>query len=621
MKNLFLFVALFGLTLVHGQKNLKTEIKEVTVFLNGAQVSRTGAMDLPKGKFILLVDKLSPYIDEKSIQVKSPPGVTILSVKGQQDYLTEQSQQDDALKYSKQIEQLEAELDKLHGRKDVLKRKSDLLLANQVLGGEQSGPSIAELRQAVAFYDEQLTLINEEMLQIVNEVEEKESRIEVLNQQLAVFRSSGKSIGQILMEVETTRAVNATFELSYIVANAGWFPSYDVRVQDIEQPLKLTYKASVYQNTGVDWDQVKLRFSNGDPNKSGVIPELSTWNLNYARYTRSTNSNKSLGLIDRVSGVVMDEESGESLPGANVVVQGTTVGTVTDLEGRFDLTLPAGATALEVSYIGYTQQTIPIQSRTVNVRLAPDVTELQEVVVSGYASSALAGRVSGVQIGKNYGSQKKVEKIPITYTVENQTTVEFEVKKPYSLKSNNSKLTVELTAYDVEADYQYIVVPKVDTDVFLQARILDWNQYNLLQGEANLYFEDAYVGRTILEGNAVDDTLDISLGRDQSIVVRRNKVKEYSKKRVIGNNTEETRRFEILVKNNKSKAVKILVKDQLPVSVNNNVEVEVLNHKGATHEEATGKLVWNFELKAGDQKELEFGYQVKYPKREQVILE
>lgn len=296
-------------------------------------------------------------------------------------------------------------------------------------------------------------------------------------------------------------------------------------MEELGKPLNLRYKAEVYQNTGIDWNNVKLTFSNGVPNQSSIRPELETWRLNYARNTIF----KSLSAITNgvVSGTVYDTQ-GEPLPGANVIVQGTTIGTQTDFDGRFSLTLPTGATQLAVSYVGFLSQVVPLTSDEINVRLQEDINALEEVVALGYGvsdkkdSRALAGKVKGVQINE--------AQTPITEFREAQTTVEITVEKPYSIKSGGEKISVDLKAFEIPAEYRYVAVPKLDKDAFLMARITNWNQYSLLEGEANLYFEKGFVGRTILNANALNDTLEVSLGRDRSIVIEREKIDEFSKK-------------------------------------------------------------------------------------------
>lgn len=209
----------------------------------------------------------------------------------------------------------------------------------------------------------------------------------------------------------------------------------------------------------------------------------------------------------------------------------------------------------------------------------------------------------------------------MTSFVENQTTVEIEVAEPYSIKTNGERTLVDLKTYDIPAAYRYTAIPKLDKDAFLLAEISDWSQYSLLEGESNLYFEDGFVGRSILNPAALQDTLQISMGRDRSIVMQREKVDQFSKKRTIGSNITENRGYEITIKNNKSQAVTLQVKDQIPVSVNSNITVTPGELSGGVLDPLTGIVTWAITLPPGSQQKLAFQYEVKYPKSERIILD
>ncbi len=146
------------------------------------------------------------------------------------------------------------------------------------------------------------------------------------------------------------------------------------------------------------------------------------WMMTSGAYAQST-----------VSGTVTSSESGEALPGVNVIVKGTTQGTVTDIEGNYNLSVPDNAETLSFTFIGFTSQDVAINGRsTLDVQMGTDTKQLSEVVVTalgierderslGYAVqevkgedlnkvnetnvvNSLQGRVAGVQISGNQGS-------------------------------------------------------------------------------------------------------------------------------------------------------------------------------------------------------------------------
>ncbi|WP_192347077.1 mucoidy inhibitor MuiA family protein [Algoriphagus sp. Y33] len=615
-------VSFFSFSQEIKESTFKSEIQEVTVFLSGAQVFETSTGQISAGESFIVIKGLSPYVDEKSIQVKGMGDFTIQAVNKRLDYLSEQKYGEKVKALQDSILAIQHNQQKESARLEVLKEKTGLLNANKNIGGTQNGSSLTELKQAMDFYDAELMKIKAEELKIQANMQEENSEMNKLSNQITAMQaSSNESTSEIRIRVKADRTGSANFEINYLVANAGWYPKYDVRVKDVSSPLSLTYKAEVYQNTGVDWTNVKLRFSNGNPNQGGQIPDLEKWELNFARLTTFNPRTQAFG---SVSGRVTGSSDGTPIPGANIMVVGTTIGTVSDMEGNYSLTLPSGASRLSASFIGFQPKDVAINSPKVNISLDEDNQALEEVAVVAYGvqtKNALQGRMPGINV-RGKSSLDAVAASPLQTTlVENQTTVEIEVAEPYSIKSNGEKTLVDLKNYQVEASYRYSVVPKLDNDAFLIAEIADWSQYSLLEGESNLYFEDGFVGRSILNASSFQDTLGISMGRDRSIVIKREKNDEFSKKRAIGSNITESREYKITVKNNKSQAVMVNVEDQIPVSVNSEITVGALALSGGKLDPQTGKVTWTITLQPGAQQELKLQYEVKYPKREKVILD
>lgn len=598
---------------------ISSQIQEVTLFLSGAQVFEKASGQISAGESVIVLKGLSPYLDEKSIQVKAQGNFTIQAVNKRLDFLSEKEVGEKVKALEDQIETIQKSQTLSQNRLQILTNKASLLSANKDLGSAQAGPTMAELRAALDFFDAELTKITTEELQVKSKISEADKELERLRNQISAMRESqNKSTAEIRIRIKAPVAGQGAFQVNYLVANAGWYPKYDVRVKTISQPLQINYKAEVYQNTGVDWKNVKLRFSNANPNQSGQAPTLDKWELNYARYT-TVNKLAVPQLPGQISGVVMDE-SGSPVPGATVLVKGTTIGTATDSEGRYTLTLPASAQTLVFSFVGLLTEEITIEGRpTISVRLKENTQSLAEVVVTGYRTSQKRELV-GSNISVRGSSSMDAAPL-MTSFVENQTTVEIEVAEPYSIKTNGERTLVDLKTYDIPAAYRYTAIPKLDKDAFLLAEISDWSQYSLLEGESNLYFEDGFVGRSILNPAALQDTLQISMGRDRSIVMQREKVDQFSKKRTIGSNITENRGYEITIKNNKSQAVTLQVKDQIPVSVNSNITVTPGELSGGVLDPLTGIVTWAITLPPGSQQKLAFQYEVKYPKSERIILD
>ena len=616
MKRLLFFLLLGSFAFQGNAQDLKevmltNQIKEVTLFLSGAQVFETATGTLPAGESVLLVKGLSPFLDEKSIQVKGQGNFIIQAVNKRLDFLHEKEEGEKAKTLEKEIAEIEKRQSNLRNRIQVLGTKMSVLSANKSIGSSQAGTSMTALKTTLDFFDAEHTKIANEELQINAQLAANDQEIEALRNQLyALQQSDDKAKAEIRIRVKATNAGPATFQINYLVSNAGWYPKYDVRVKSITEPLQLQYKAEVFQNTGADWKNVKLRFSNANPNQGGQAPIIDKWELNYARYT-TVNKFAVPQTPGSISGLVLDEQ-GQPLPGTAVLVKGTTIGTTTDLEGRYSLTLPTTAKTLVFSFVGMRMEELPIQGRSsLNVTLMQDTQMLSEVVVTG-----------GYRQMEKRSLGASMDAAPLmTSFVENQTTVEIQVAEPYSIKTNGERTLVDLKTYEIPATYRYTAIPKLEKDAFLLAEMADWSQYSLLEGESNLYFEDGFVGRSILNPAALQDTLQISMGRDRSIVMQREKVDQFSKKRTIGSNITESRGYEITLKNNKSQAVTLQLKDQIPVSVNSTITVTTGELSGGILDPVTGIVTWEIILPPGGQQKLSFRYEVKYPKSERIILD
>lgn len=628
MKSILLSFAIFILsTHVWAQSEkeltLNTSIKAVTVYEEGAQINREGSLSLPSGESTIRLKGLSPYINENSIRVKITGAGKLVAVHHEMNYLKEQHKTERVDSLYKAINAIEKEIDQLKARKEVLAKREELLGNNQQLGSNNAGASLSTLQQAMQYYEQQYTAIKQEQISIQDRMEELHLLAVKLRGQIVVIEGeAAETTGEIVLKVDAVRAGTLSFSIDYIVQNAGWTPRYDLRVADVASPLELTCKADVFQNTGVAWKDVTLTLSNGNPNESGIKPELNKWSLTYARWTRQQPvlydlAGNTAGILGNTTiGTVVDN-TGEGLPGVNVVVKGTTTGTVTDLDGNFKLDVPPGS-RLVFSFVG--METLEREARPgyMSVSLTEDVTSLSEVVVTAMG----AERSRGVY-GYSATPESKVDR-PVyanRETVERQTTVEYLVNRPYTVSSTGESIAVDLEVLQMEAIYEYYAVPKMDKDAFLIARVPDWDKYNLPGGAVNLYFEDAFIGESVLAANTTQDTLDISLGRDKSIVITREKKDEYTKRSFIGSNKTESRAFAISVRNRKSQDIKLTIYDQVPVSVIDKIEVTVTEISGAVHDEREGELTWTFDLPAGKHKEFLFGYEVKYPKNENLILE
>ncbi|WP_224485419.1 mucoidy inhibitor MuiA family protein [Robertkochia aurantiaca] len=621
MKQFFLCLTVFACFQVLSQnpneKKVTSEISEVTVFMEGAQITRKKQIELPAGTTHISFVGLSPFIQGKSLQVTADRKIMILSAEHRQNFL-------DTIERSQNLKKLEKQLDDIIGRiktqsthLEIIAEKLGFLKDNRDIGGKNQPVSAADLRTASDYYGNSLTSLKMEELKRQEKLEELQNEKRSVEDQLrALLSNKDFAPGEVNVVVKSDKPVSTKITVSYLVNNAGWYPSYDIRAVDVNEPVTLVYHANVRQDTRVDWKDVKLKFSSANPNTSGTAPELQTWYLDYNSRPPSYERN-----INEVSGFVRDR-NGDPIPGANVVVKGTSIGTQTNFDGFYSLAIPGDDSILSYTFIGMQTKNLPVRSSTQNVVLEEDTQALEEVVVVGYGgrknndiARALEGKAAGLIL-----QDEEAVGIPLE-TVRNQTTVDFKIDMPYSVPSNNQGKTVEMTRYSLPATYRYYAVPKVEREAYLLASISDWEQYDLLAGEANIFFENTYVGKTLLDTRYASEELELSLGRDKNVMVNREKDRDFSDKRFIGSRKEETRRWKITVRNNKPSTINLVVLDQAPISRLDEIKVDIEELSGGQLDESTGIVTWELSLAPSETKELILEYTVTYPKRNTVIVE
>lgn len=204
------------------------------------------------------------------------------------------------------------------------------------------------------------------------------------------------------------------------------------------------------------------------------------------------------------------------------------------------------------------------------------------------------------------------------YTVVNTssaTNVTFDINLPFSIKSDGKKSLVDIQYYDMKAEYSYSCAPKLDPDVFLIASITDWDKPELLPGEASIFFENTYVGKSYFNTQNTNDTIQFSLGRDNNITVKRTLLKEFREKAGVSQTNKITRTFEIEIRNKRKQNIDLLIEDHIPVSQNEQLEIKLEDDGKAQYEKETGMLKWKLKLDPSQQQKLKYSYSAKYPKK------
>jgi uncharacterized protein (TIGR02231 family) len=574
-KSLLFFLLFLTLTALNAAteppQKVASTIKEVTVYLSGAKLNSEGSVTLKSGNNDVVFENLPIGFNAASLQVRLKGSAELLSAKFKMRYPEAAKENSKAQVIRDSIQSLtdyateiNNEISILNGEEQIISNGSNRVGTGQAQSNNTT-MTVVELRSLTEFYQTRMLTIRKRVQALGILIRENNFKINLLRTRFnELTPSQGKQSGEIAMQIYSPTAQTIDINCLYFVQDAAWKPMYDLRSEGIDKPLTLTYKAGIKQNTGYDWTNVKMHLSTVNPNFDNSRPILSPQYVDY--YI----------VAIQVSGQVVTSNADVKLsppPPAEV-------------SKNYSLTQTASGTFSNMA-----------------------TTFLPTVIANP----------SG-----------KTSEVPITLPVENLDFSNNELKNNVALNlafdvPMNQTIPTGGEEYIVKVEentlknvvYQYHSVPKLDPSVFLLAKITDYGQYNLMPAYASIFFEDTYIGQSYIDPKTVADTLMLSLGRDENITIKRAKpIDIKSESKIIGNSKKEIITYEITIKNNKWVAIPIEILDQVPISRQKDIEIEVDKETLGTAEynKDFGKVFWRLKIEPNSSKRLRFGYSVKYPK-------
>lgn len=600
MKKCILTVCLLVSAIAMAQKPIFTsaKTKAVTVYFSGAEITQSTTVNLPVGTSEIVIKNVADYLNENTVQIGAPKSVTVLSVQFSDNYISEY-ELDESNPLIKKVQDsilyVQKELKKIQIDKNSHQQTIEILDKNKEIRGANSGLNVAELMKLVEYYkSKRIELENAVVLLIEKETKWKKI-LEDLNNKLEINTQKEEKIseGKLILQVMNEVAGNVNLDISYITNSASWQPFYDLRTENINAAIDLAYKAKVTQTTGIDWKKIKLTLSSGNPNQNNIAPLLQAWFLSYG---------KDKEFEDRPNASVLASLQGTA-PGLTIISSTGTPGSAkfdgyirgaSSINGDTDpLIIINGIPSSNQDFKNLDQNNI----KSVNVLKDAAATSI-------YGNKGANGVV--LITTKNMNDYTTIE--------EQELNVSFDIDIPYDILSNGKAHSVSLKDIKIPATYKYYAAPKVEKEAFLMAELNDYAKYNLLPGEANIVFEGMYVGKTMINPNQTQDTLNLSMGRDKKISIKRERITDKSGTKFLSSYKEQTFTYDIIVRNNKKEEINMLLKDQYPLSTDKEITVELLDKDGAKANEETGILTWEIKLKPNETKKHRISYKVKYPK-------
>jgi uncharacterized protein (TIGR02231 family) len=536
-------------------------LTNATVYFGyGAELTHESKARIESATKTIVINQLSTQIDINSLQVSLPEDIALLSQRYSVYYPVvapvEKNPEADKKQDSIKLMQKEiSRIDNLIVIDQELLTKTGLLIETTINVSGNKEVQSAEVLKLLEYYNARIEKSKLSIYSHKQTIDGINTRIADIRKRIAELAPpvppKQKPYGQVFLQIMSKRSGEIPVNLSYYTQYAGWTAMYDVRVNSKNNKVKMVYKASLSQTTGIDWKKTKLTLSTGTPNFGVAAPVLTPWYL-----------------------------------------QLYVPGIYNDLQRR-----AAQGNAMRNQ----------IQS------FADDRSLAEEVVVNGYGQYKVKSVAGAVQTIDPSTLQQ------YTNLSQGQLNTNYEIDLPYDIASDGQLNSVTIKDQEINCELKNYAVPRMDKDAYLLAEVADWQNLDLLPGDANIIMDDTYIGKSIIDPNTTADTLNLSLGRDKRVAVKRSIVKELSSLKTSGKESKQVFTYEILVKNNKVTDVNLLLKDQYPLSNIKEVVVTLDDGGTAMVNPETGVLTWKLELKPGESKKVRFSYTVKYPKDQRIV--
>ncbi len=290
MKKIMIAVAILFAFTANAQKKdtiyAAASLNKATVYYGyGADLQHSSKVNLVNGMQELIIDNVSLYPDINTLQISCPENVTILSY--QHRIFTKPTLPKPPTAPSKMYDTIKLLQKQIGGINNEINinddqiRRIESLIVNNFTTPDKKNISSDELVKLTTFYTDKIKNIKQRIFDLQEKRTDINNKIIELNARLNQLAEAEipivqpKPTGQLILQVMSAAPGMVNFDFNYFTRNAGWTPTYDIRVKSIDNSFKIVYKALLTQTTGLNWNGIKLNLSTSNPNQGNTIPLLS----------------------------------------------------------------------------------------------------------------------------------------------------------------------------------------------------------------------------------------------------------------------------------------------------------------------------------------------------------
>ncbi len=570
-------------TASHEQTVSESKLEAVTVYRRGALIKRTGEVTLAEGENILSIVGLEIGIAPSTIQIAIADDASVFSIAYSTDPNRKVIEPDSLVDLRKLRQEIELEKRMLGADIEALHEELAILNANKNFSRRTSEPE--EIQRGAKLISESVRATKHALVKLSFEFEELDKKATQVDNRIATVRPTvPQNIGKIYVTSIANRPGTYTYELSYLVQDAGWTPDYDLFSKTVEnQFAELVLVGNIYQRTGIDWKDVELSLSTGNPQQRKMAPSLRRL------YLGENNAYNQLG----ANGMMLTAEQVKLL-GANSINAIASLSAGASAEDFGEAISMKGGRSNATQYI--------IDGMRVTGTL---------VVESDNNDDFFNQNPLGSPNSYLGTSTEPVPQISFASEKSMLTSRTYTVDYPVSLAANGTSSAVRLTSHILPLDLRYRSVPKIDPTVYLEGIVTGWDTLRLSDGRMRLHLDGRYLGTTVLIANQPSDTLLLPLGADKRIIIERESAKQLVDRKPVRGRKNYDLGYIIKVRNTRQEAIKLVIEDQMPLSKKQETEVELISAGlSPKHDTQTGIFTWDLSLAAASAEEIEVAYKV-----------
>lgn len=641
--------------------DLDTKIDRVTVYSDRARVTRKGSVAVKDGRQRILVSGLPHNLDPDSVSAALPGkahGARILSIEVE-DAFGKRIDKKEAEALLAKNEALAQKVKAVEDELAALAEEEAYLRSFQVRPrpDENGRPSPVSLEPGA--WQQTLAFVSDGLASTLSRMRAKQQeRKDLLNEAQAVKVELGKvasyertAVKRIALEVQGSRTESVPLEVTYAIAGPAWRPAYDVRVLSSAGKVEVVTHGVVRQATGEDWTNVELTLSTAFPEAGADVPELLAWRLgDEDQYQVAANiggvGNMDAGKAEvataKVSSRAAKGRRAEAPPAAapapSIAIASERARapsrvTLEEAEmdgdsGRYDAPAEYGGAAASDDWSGGQGYATPMQEPIAFAQpqlvpqAPPPPPPPPQIKSIGPGLWALpAGRRFTFVNRENdsFSWSGDILYCPSPRQSAGGFDYSFKTDRRRTVNSDNKERKVRLASATFPATLLYEVVAPLDKKAYLKADVRNDTRQPFLAGEAFVFLDEDFVGRSFFSTVAPTAPLELSLGVDEDIKVDRRVEQTAETTGLIGKKDRTVFTVAISVKSFKRRAVEVLLRDQVPVTwQKDDISIEKLGLKPDPLEEKTensqGLYSWRLQLPAGGKDEVKIKYAVEHPR-------